>query len=209
MICNLSAATLEAEQWVQVEASPTCQRFVDAMQQQATGGALDANRQDHSKENGTAKGTTLMVGNQNFHVVQALQRLLDILQSYVAFHDAVPSFSAEVAQRVIELVKVFNSRTCQLVLGAGAMQIAGLKSITAKHLALSCQSLGALVALHPSLQAVFLRDLAHSRKTVLLADFGRALAVSSIKRNYVVVILIEGNAAYSSLFSQLFLPGCY
>jgi hypothetical protein len=42
----------------------------------------------------------------------------------------------------IELLKLFNSRTCQLVLGAGAMHLAGLKSINAKHLALSTQCLG-------------------------------------------------------------------
>ena len=29
---------------------------------------------------------------------------------------------------------MFNSRTCQLVLGAGALQLVGLKTITAKHL---------------------------------------------------------------------------
>ena len=31
-------------------------------------------------------------------------------------------------------MSMFNSRTCGLVLGAGAMQVAKLKSITAKHL---------------------------------------------------------------------------
>ena len=125
----------------------------------------------------------------------------------------VPCFpppAAQVAQRVLELLKVFNSRTCQLVLGAGAMQVglrqraggraaagragcpeggrlgrrsrslasnfpapphpasapcslapsqpqqvSGLKSITAKHLALSCQCLGAFMALHPALAALF------------------------------------------------------
>ncbi len=40
--------------------------------------------------------------------------------------------------------QVFNSRMCQLVLGAGAMATAGLRSITAKHLALSAQAAGAL-----------------------------------------------------------------
>lgn len=35
----------------------------------------------------------------------------------------------------------FNSRTCQVVLGAGAMRSAGLKNITAKHL-------GRYIALH-------------------------------------------------------------
>lgn len=34
-------------------------------------------------------------------------------------------------------------------------QVSGLKSITAKHLALSCQCLGAFMALHPALAALF------------------------------------------------------
>jgi len=34
----------------------------------------------------------------------------------------------------ISLSQMFNSRTCQLVLGAGALQLVGLKTITAKHL---------------------------------------------------------------------------
>ncbi len=42
----------------------------------------------------------------------------------VSEHEAaIPSLSLQVAQRVLELLKVFNSRTCQLVLGAGAMQV--------------------------------------------------------------------------------------
>jgi vacuolar protein sorting-associated protein 54 len=36
--------------------------------------------------------------------------------------------------KVIEFLKAFNSRTCQVVLGAGAMRSAGLKNITARHL---------------------------------------------------------------------------
>ena len=36
--------------------------------------------------------------------------------------------------KVVEFLMTFNSRTCQLVLGAGAMRSAGLKHITAKHL---------------------------------------------------------------------------
>jgi Vps54-like protein len=43
--------------------------------------------------------------------------------------------------------QVLNSRMCQLVLGAGAMASAGLRSITAKHLALSAQAAGAHVHL--------------------------------------------------------------
>lgn len=53
-----------------------------------------------------------------------------------------------------------------------------MKSITAKHLALSCQCLGAFMALHPSLTAAFTYGLLPPRQNMLLADFGRALQVS-------------------------------
>lgn len=133
---------------------------------------------------------------------------------------------------MLELLKVFNSRTCQLVLGAGAMQVglggvpkarpgrepvpqtyrvclfllhhghpassqlylrlwlnpdsqlaskpqqvSGLKSITAKHLAISCQCLGALMALHPTLFSLFMEGVMPPRRDMLAADFGRVLQV--------------------------------
>ena len=76
--------------------------------------------------------------------------------------------------------QVFNSRTCQLVLGAGAMQTTGLKSISAKHLALCCQCLGALIALHPALVPVFTSGLHPSRRAVLVPEYDRALQVSDL-----------------------------
>lgn len=74
---------------------------------------------------------------------------------------------------------MFNSRTCQLVLGAGALAAAGLRSITAKHLALAAQCVGAVMALHPSLTAAFTGPLPAARRAVLLPDFERVLQVSS------------------------------
>ena len=149
----------------------------------------------------------LVVGGKRYHVVDTQLVLLSMLGEYLAFRDAVPAFSAEVAQRVLELLKVFNSRTCQLVLGAGAMQVrlcwqvhrgvasraerfgaelfvlapcaqvSGLKSITAKHLAVSCQCLGAFMALQPALADVFTQGVQEPRRDMLVADFGRALSV--------------------------------
>ena len=72
---------------------------------------------------------------------------------------------------------MFNSRMCQLVLGAGAMQVAGLKSITAKHLALSCQCLGALISLHPALVAAMGAHLPASRRALLTQELSLVLRV--------------------------------
>jgi hypothetical protein len=52
----------------------------------------------------------------------------------IVFFKRVNVYRYNAVHRIAELLKVFNSRACQLVLGAGAMQVSGLRSITAKHL---------------------------------------------------------------------------
>ena len=42
---------------------------------------------------------------------------------------SLPTLSQEVVHRVVEILKFFNTRTCQLVLGAGAMQVPFLNSL--------------------------------------------------------------------------------
>lgn len=74
-------------------------------------------------------------------------------------------------------MQAFNALTCQLVLGAGAMQIAGLKSITAKHLAISCQCVGALIELHPALVAALSTKLPVSHRALLTPELNLLLQV--------------------------------
>ena len=85
--------------------------------------------------------------------------------------------------------QVFNSRTCQLVLGAGALAAAGLRSITAKHLALAAQCVGAVMALHPSLSAAFTGPLPAARRAILLPDFERVLQVGRLNTQSKVINL--------------------
>lgn len=46
-----------------------------------------------------------------------------MLSEYIDMNNFFPALSSEVVHRVVELLKFFNTRTCQLVLGAGAMQV--------------------------------------------------------------------------------------
>eukprot|EP01024_Parvocaulis_polyphysoides_P031215 TRINITY_DN28278_c0_g1_i1.p2 TRINITY_DN28278_c0_g1~~TRINITY_DN28278_c0_g1_i1.p2 ORF type:complete len:272 (-),score=38.19 TRINITY_DN28278_c0_g1_i1:303-1034(-) len=96
-----------------------------------------------------------------------------MLWEYVEFGRVALGFEGEVMHRVIFLLKTYNSQTCTLVLGAGAMQSAGLKSITAKHLALSCQCLGVVIALQPFLQRAILRNTPEPKAQFLLPDLQR------------------------------------
>jgi hypothetical protein len=68
----------------------------------------------------------------------------------------------------------------QLVLGAGAMQVSGLKSISAKHLALANQAVSVVLALLPAVRAVLGALLPESRHLLLLSELDRLRQVSCV-----------------------------
>uniref|UniRef100_A0A1I8GFH4 Vacuolar protein sorting-associated protein 54 n=1 Tax=Macrostomum lignano TaxID=282301 RepID=A0A1I8GFH4_9PLAT len=65
----------------------------------------------------------------------------------------------EVFGHLVELLKHFNSRCCQLVLGAGAIQLVGLKTITTKNLCLAQRSLQLVLAILPHVTNHFVSRL--------------------------------------------------
>ena len=67
--------------------------------------------------------------------------VLVLLLDYLKVIVNLPLLTTDTMSRIIELLKSFNSRTCQVVLGAGAMRSAGLKNITAKHLGMLAASI--------------------------------------------------------------------
>lgn len=46
-----------------------------------------------------------------------------MVSEYIDISNALPTLATEVVHRVAEILKSYNQRTCQLVLGAGAMQV--------------------------------------------------------------------------------------
>ncbi len=72
-----------------------------------------------------------------------------------------------------ELAKTFNARTCELALGAGAMRSAGLKSITAKTLALSCSGLSLILELMTDIRLALAEMVPPERHALLLGAMDR------------------------------------
>ncbi|XP_038882116.1 vacuolar protein sorting-associated protein 54, chloroplastic isoform X2 [Benincasa hispida] len=101
------------------------------------------------KERGKSSSQTLLHKGVGYHMVNCGLILLKMLSEYIDMNDSLPALSSEVVHRVVEILKFFNTRTCQLVLGAGAMQVSGLKSITSKHLALASQVISFTFAIIP------------------------------------------------------------
>lgn len=132
--------------------------------------------------------------------MSATLEVLLLLVDYLKVIMNLPMLTTDTMSRVIELLKAFNSRTCQVVLGAGAMRSAGLKNITAKHLgeymhghpwrnshiydvllpllALASQSLSIMISLIPYIRETFRRHLSQ-KQAVMLIEFDKLKSVRS------------------------------
>ncbi|EKU21093.1 retrograde transporter [Nannochloropsis gaditana CCMP526] len=98
-------------------------------------------------------------------------RLLAALdaESYLNVAANFPMLAMDVMQCVVNLLRLFNTRTAQLVLGAGAIQAtARLRSITAKHLALASQCLGLILVLLPHVRAALAAHLQTKQQAFLI-----------------------------------------
>ncbi|CAK5265084.1 unnamed protein product [Mycena citricolor] len=121
--------------------------------------------------------TRLRIEERTFSLVSATAETLTLLLDYLRIIMNLSMLTTDTMSRVIEFLKAFNSRTCQVVLGAGAMRSAGLKNITAKHLALASQSLSIAIGLIPYVRETFRRHLSQ-KQAVMLIEFDK------LKRDY-------------------------
>lgn len=185
-----AAKAVEEEQWGQADVLPRQQSEIALIIDSATSDpprfviGKETIQDETSTEKVTSeskdsepKTKSVTIEDKQFFVVSASLDVLDMLVEYLQVIINLPLLSTEIMGRVVEFLKQFNSRTCQVVLGAGAMRSAGLKNITAKHLALASQSLSIMILLIPYIREAVRRHL-NARQAVMLVEFDK------LKRDY-------------------------
>ncbi|XP_062502480.1 vacuolar protein sorting-associated protein 54-like isoform X2 [Corticium candelabrum] len=161
---------LDGERWNCIDEVPVqIQEIVAALEDGGTDEVCSVQSGQSSFVPDNAKNK-LQLKAGNFVVSGAVLLLLRIAYEYCRTGDDIPMLLTDIMARLVEVFQIFNKRTWQLVLGAGALQTVGLKSITAKHLALSSQCMSAVAALIPSVKAYFESRLL-VRERVLLGQF--------------------------------------
>lgn len=110
--------------------------------------AIDAQSAPH----GSAAAAQVVLPAGRYYIVNSVALLLQHIESLLAFGAVPCALQFDMGSRVGELLRLFNSQSQQLVLGAGAMASAGLRSITARHMAVCSQGLLLLEALMPALR---------------------------------------------------------
>ncbi|KTW29791.1 hypothetical protein T552_00996 [Pneumocystis carinii B80] len=96
-----------------------------------------------------SKNSFVIIQDKKYFIIESLAFLILILQSYIKFFILIPSMAYDISNNLLELLELYNFKVSQLILGAGAIKTLGLKTITARHLALASHSLSLIIYLIP------------------------------------------------------------
>uniref|UniRef100_A0A7S2NWP7 Vacuolar protein sorting-associated protein 54 n=1 Tax=Leptocylindrus danicus TaxID=163516 RepID=A0A7S2NWP7_9STRA len=184
------ASALDSEKWVQISVSPERQAAIARLYSGRaalsrskssqgnlatlkTAESINNKRSSVNISSGRRELVEAEVEGKKYKMVWSCLLLVEMVMSNIAFAAHFQTLASNIVGKVSELLRLFNSRTTQLVLGAGAIHsTAKLKSINAKHLALVSQCLGMLTSILPHVRAALMAQLPTKQHT-LLADLDR------------------------------------
>ncbi|CBF73667.1 hypothetical protein AN7993.2 [Aspergillus nidulans FGSC A4] len=154
----LSASTKDVDTWIDVS-----KIWVAKEQKPPHSPAVNGSKE---KE----KTRSAVIDEQKYILSDSALAMMRSIEEYQFLMANIPNMIPDISSGLLESLKLFNSRSSQLILGAGATRSAGLKNITTKHLALSSQALSFIIALVPYIREFVRR---HSPPASLMADFDK------------------------------------
>ncbi|XP_062866446.1 vacuolar protein sorting-associated protein 54 [Trichomycterus rosablanca] len=160
---NKLSLLLDTERWKQAEVPAEFQFLVDTI---ADGRIVLPHRKSAGTED-RKPSDFLVVDEQKYAVIGTVLLLIRMFLEYCQCVNDIPSIATDMLTRLSDLLKHFNSRSCQLVLGAGALQVVGLKTITTKNLALVSRCLQLVVHYIPVIRAHFETKLQPKQYSIL------------------------------------------
>lgn len=119
---------------------------------------------------GKEKVRSAMIDEQKYILPDSAVAIMRSIEEFEFLMANIPSMIQDIAPQLLEILKLFNSRSSQLILGAGATRSAGLKNITTKHLALSSQALSFVIALVPYVREFVRR---HGQTNQVMVEFDK------------------------------------
>lgn len=127
---------------------------------------------DNSSTSGSGKDKvrSAVIDEQKYILSESATAMMRSIEDFQFLMANIPNMIQDIASALLESLKLFNSRSSQLILGAGATRSAGLKNITTKHLALSSQSLSFIIHLVPYIREFVRR---HAPSSPLMGEFDK------------------------------------
>lgn len=143
------ALILDNERWKQADVPDEFQQMIDCIARDDFSTIISKKKDGIST---VAPSHVLLVDAEPYALVGAALILVQIISEYCRCATQLPIISIQLSRHVIDLLRMFNSRCCQLVLGAGALHMAGLKTITSGNLALVSRALQLVIWLLPHIK---------------------------------------------------------
>ena len=140
----------------------------------ATNGTASTNGTEEKPKEKGKNTVPAIVDEEKYTISNSSTVVLRGIERFEILLSAIPSMTSEVSSSLCEYIKLFNSRLCQLILGAGAMQSAGLKNINTKHLAIASQSLSFIIAILPYIRECARRRIANATNKSAIGEFDNA-----------------------------------
>lgn len=186
---------LDGEVWTRVEVPAELQRMVDEFAAPSDHGSVTG------KASAAASAPQLLLASEGYSLAGSSLLLVRMVLEYCGCVRQLPGIGLSLAAKLQELLRLFNSRTSQLVLGAGALHRLGLKTITAGMLALAARCLQLLLALLPRVKAHFEQHLAATRRDtarhfdVIAKEYADHVAEIFAKLASIVSNVLDGQLA--------------
>eukprot|EP01134_Creolimax_fragrantissima_P002294 CFRG2294T1 len=164
---------LDNERWVRSDVASEFQQSADSFRE--VNEVADTDAKEHplvQRHPPHSTANHIDVAGEQFYVVGSLLMFLQMLQEYATCAADINIVSTDVLNCSIDLLQFYNSRVHQLILQAGAIELSGLKTITAKHLALSSQCLAVIQKFIPLVRSAISKNLTVKQR-LLLSEFSR------------------------------------
>lgn len=181
----LEGSTKDVDFW-----SETSQIWISSEKDSEGGSRANGTTVNGNSQLGAAKDKvrTAIVDEQKYILPVSATLVLKSMESFQHLMAGIPSMVQEIASTLLDCLKVFNSRSSQLILGAGATRSAGLKNITTKHLALASQSLSFIIALIPYVREYVRR---HCSSGPLMTEFDKVKRLHQDQQTAIHEKLVE------------------
>ncbi len=112
-----------------------------------------------------------IVDEERYTISHSSSVVLRGIERFEILLSSIPSMTSEISTSLCDYIKLFNSRLCQLILGAGAMHSAGLKNINTKHLAIASQTLSFIIAILPYIRECARRRISTATNKASIGEF--------------------------------------
>ncbi len=168
---------VEKDQWRDVNITQLLQDTVDEIVQSSiqdpekwTGrsylsGMKTGGSSNNSEDKDNVIGKRINVNEfQTCAISSTTAELIGLIRQYLILTITFTQSADSIISLLLEILRSFNSRVHDLVLGAQATQYAGLKHITARHLAVSSQSLDLIINLIPHVRECYRRHYGGSNE---------------------------------------------